>query len=363
MAAHVGGPGSEPMNTKRIDKVIENMHAHGLNQLIVTSPANVFYLTGVWCEPFERMLALHLTDRGDMKLYANRMFALQGLTDVPMVEYEDTDDSIAVLAPDVLPGKVGIDKTWHSHFTIRLMQARPDIVPEVGSAPIDDARMIKDEEELELMRVSSRLNVKDCSRLAASLHEGATEKEMQALYNEIALELGAEGPSFTPLVCFGANGAEPHHDSDGTRLRPGDTVIMDVGLLWKRYCSDMTRTVQFGPVSDEQKRVHDIVTRANRAGIAACRPGVRLKEIDRAARRVIEDEGYGPYFTHRTGHGIGLNEHEFPDVSSVSEVVARPGMIFSVEPGVYLPGRFGVRVEDLVAITEDGCEVLTRYDW
>ena len=134
------------MNTKRIDKVIENMHAHGLNQLIVTSPANVFYLTGVWCEPFERMLALHLTDRGDMKLYANRMFALQGLTDVPMVEYEDTDDSIAVLAPDVLPGKVGIDKTWHSHFTIRLMQARPDIVPEVGSAPIDDARMIKDEE-------------------------------------------------------------------------------------------------------------------------------------------------------------------------------------------------------------------------
>ena len=351
------------MNTQRISKVIENMKSHGLEQILVTGTANVYYLTGVWCEPFERMLALHVKANGEMKLYANRMFALQGLTDVPMVEYEDTDDCIAALAPDMLPGKLGIDKTWHSHFTIRLMQARPDVIPALGSAPLDEARIVKDSEELELMRVSSRMNVEVCGRIAAALKEGVTEKQIQSLYNEIALDLGASGPSFTPLICFGANGAQPHHDSDKTRLKPGDTVIMDVGLLWKHYCSDMTRTVHFGEVTDEQKRVRDIVTAANRAGIAACRPGVKMKDIDRAARRVIEDAGYGPYFTHRTGHGIGLDEHEFPDVSSVSEVVARPGMIFSVEPGIYLPDKFGVRVEDLVAITDDGCEVLTRYDW
>ena len=351
------------MNTARINKVIENMHAHGLSQILVTSPANVFYLTGVWCEPFERMLALHVKDDGTLKLYANRMFALQGLTDVPMIEYEDTDDCISVLAPDIAPGKIGIDKTWHSHFTIRLMDARPDVVPALGSAPLDEARLCKDEEELELMRVSSKMNVQVCSRIAAALKAGVTEKEIQSLYNEIALELGASGPSFTPLICFGPNGAEPHHDSDKTQLKTGDTVIMDVGLLWKHYCSDMTRTVHFGEVSDEQKRVRDIVTAANRAGIAACRPGVKMKDIDHAARKVIEDAGYGQYFTHRTGHGIGLDEHEFPDVSSVSEVVAKPGMIFSVEPGIYLPGKFGVRVEDLVAITGDGCEVLTRDDW
>ena len=351
------------MNTQRISKVIENMKSHGLEQILVTGTANVYYLTGVWCEPFERMLALHVKANGEMKLYANRMFALQGLTDVPMVEYEDTDDCIAALAPDMLPGKLGIDKTWHSHFTIRLMQARPDVIPALGSAPLDEARIVKDSEELELMRVSSRMNVEVCGRIAAALKEGVTEKQIQSLYNEIALDLGASGPSFTPLICFGANGAQPHHDSDKTPLKPGDTVIMDVGLLWKHYCSDMTRTVHFGEVTDEQKRVRDIVTRANRAGIAACRPGVKMKDIDRAARRVIEDAGYGPYFTHRTGHGIGLDEHEFPDVSSVSEVVARPGMIFSVEPGIYLPDKFGVRVEDLVAITDDGCEVLTRYDW
>ena len=351
------------MNTARIQKVIDNMHAHGLSQLLVTSPANVFYLAGVWCEPFERMLALHVKDDGRLTLYANKMFALQGLTDVPMIEYEDTDDCVAALAPDMAAGKLGIDKTWHSHFTIRLMQARPDIVPVLGSAPLDDARIIKDAEELEFMRISSRMNVEVCGRVAAALKEGVTEKAMQSLYNEIALELGSPGPSFTPLVCFGPNGADPHHDSDATALKQGDTVVMDVGLLWKHYCSDMTRTVHFGEVSDAQKEVRDIVTRANRAGIAACRPGVKMKDIDRAARRVIEDAGYGPYFTHRTGHGIGLDEHEFPDVSSTSEIVARPGMIFSVEPGIYLPGRFGVRVEDLVAITEDGCEVLTRYDW
>ena len=351
------------MNINRLSRVIENMRAHDLDQILVTGTANVYYLTGVWCEPFERILALHVKADGDMKQYANRMFALQGLTDVPMVEYEDTDDCIAVLAPDMLPGRLGIDKTWHSHFTIRLMQARPDIVPALGSAPLDEARLIKDDEELSLMRVSSRMNVEVCGRIASALTEGVTEKAIQSLYNETALELGASGPSFTPLVCFGANGAEPHHDSDRTPLRQGDTVIMDVGLLWKHYCSDMTRTVHFGEVSDEQKHVRDIVTAANRAGIAMCRPGVRMKDIDRAARKVIEDAGYGAYFTHRTGHGIGLDEHEFPDVSSVSEVVARPGMIFSVEPGIYLPGKFGVRVEDLVAVTEDGCEVLTRYDW
>ena len=348
------------MNTQRIEKVIENMRGCGLRQIIVSNTASVYYLTGVWCQPYERMLALHVRDDGALTLYANRMFALQGQTDVPMVEYEDTDDCVEALAGDMLPGALGIDKTWPSHFTIRLMGKRPDITPALGSQPVDDARMLKDAKELELMRVSSRMNVAVCDHIEAALTEGVTEKEIQALYNARALELGSPGPSFTPLICFGPNGAEPHHDSDATPLKQGDTVIMDVGLLWTHYCSDMTRTAHFGPVTDEQKRVRDIVTAANRAGIAACRPGARMKDIDRAARKVIEDAGYGPYFTHRTGHGIGLDEHEFPDCSSASEVVARPGMVFSIEPGIYLPGRFGVRVEDLVAITEDGCEVLTR---
>ena len=348
------------MLTDRRARVVENMRARGLKQIVVTSTANVYYLTGVWCEPFERMLALYLGEDGEALLFGNRLFALRGQTDLPIIEYDDTDDCVAVLAPHVKPGKLGIDKTWPSHFTIRLMQQRPDVVPALGSQPLADARLIKDAAELALLRVSSRMNVEACARIEKALREGVTEREIQALYVETARAMGSPGPSFTPLICFGPNGAQPHHESDDTPLKRGDTVIMDVGLLWKRYCSDMTRTVHFGEVTDEQKRVRDIVAAANRAGIATCRPGALMKDIDRAARRVIEEAGYGPFFTHRTGHGIGLDEHEFPDCSSVSETVARPGMVFSIEPGIYLPGRFGVRVEDLVAITDDGCEVLTR---
>ena len=143
-------------------------------------------------------------------------------------------------------------------------------------------------------------------------------------------------------------------------LKEGDAVILDVGLTWQSYCSDMTRTVFLGKATDEQKRVYDLVRAANAAGRAAVRPGVAMRDIDWAARKVIEDAGYGPYFIHRTGHGIGLEVHEYPDVSASSDAVAKPGMIFSVEPGIYLPGKFGVRVEDLVAVTEDGCETLNK---
>ena len=132
--------------------------------------------------------------------------------------------------------------------------------------------------------------------------------------------------------------------------------------MYKRYCSDMTRTVFFGSADDEQKKVYDIVRRANEAGRAVVRPGVPMCEFDRAARKVIEDAGYGKYFIHRTGHGIGLEVHEHPDNSATSQIIAKPGMCFSVEPGIYLPGKFGVRIEDLVVVTEDGVETLNAMD-
>ena len=346
------------MNQSRIDRVAANMVQEGLNQILVTAPASVYYLTGAWVAPGERMLALLVKDDGSAVLYANRLFALKGNVDVPLVEFDDTDDCVAVLAEGILPGKVGIDKFWPSQFTIRLMEARSDVRPVLGSAPVDAARMCKDADELALMRESSRLNDETLRRTLAQLREGMTELELGAIYASVAKELGASGMSFPALICFGANCAEPHHVSDETRLKPGDSVICDVGLVWNSYCSDMTRTVFFGSATEEQCRVYEIVKAANEAGRAAVRPGVPMKEFDRAARRVIEDAGYGEYFTHRTGHGIGLEVHEFPDNSAVSEVIAQPGMVFSVEPGVYLPGRFGVRVEDLVVVTEDGCETL-----
>ena len=161
---------------------------------------------------------------------------------------------------------------------------------------------------------------------------------------------------------MGQAARNPHHATGHTRLQTGDAVILDVGLNVNHAPSDITRTVFFGSATDEQKKVYDIVRRANAAGKAAVRPGVKLSDIDRAARGVIEQAGYGPYFLHRTGHGLGLEVHEPPDVSTASAAIAKPGMVFSVEPGVYLAGKFGVRVEDLVLVTDDGCEVLNELD-
>ena len=348
------------MQKHRLVRVLQGMDALGLEQILVSAPASVFYLTGAWVDPGERMFALHLHKSGEIRLFANRLFALRGNVDIPLTEFDDTEDPIPLLAESVRPGRLGIDKTWPSQFTIRLMECRSDVCPVLGSKPVDDARMCKDEAELSLLRESSRKNDEAIVRAMAAIRPGVRESDVARAYQQATRDLGAEDASFPPLICFGANCAEPHHATDDTPLRSGDSVILDVGLLWRHYCSDMTRTVFFGNPTDEQKRVYDLVLKANCAGRAAARPGIPMREIDFAARKVIEDAGYGQYFLHRTGHGVGLEVHEPPNASATDETIARPGMVFSVEPGVYLPGQFGVRVEDLVAITEDGAETLNE---
>ena len=348
------------MEKERIVRVAERMKKMGLAQTLISSPASMFYLTGKWIFPGERMVALYLNDLGEATLFANRLFALSGTVDIPLIEYDDTEDCVAILAEHLMPGKIGIDKDWPSRFTIRLMQARDDLTPVIGSPCVDQTRLYKDEKELQFMRESSLKNDASILNTIRQLKLGLTEAQAGDIYLKESAAQGSTGPSFDPLICFGPNCAEPHHVTDLSVLKPGDSVIIDVGLTWQSYCSDMTRTVFMGKATDEQKRVYDLVRAANAAGRAAVHPGVPMKEIDRAARKVIEDAGYGKYFIHRTGHGIGLEVHEFPDVSASSEAIAMPGMCFSVEPGIYLPGKFGVRVEDLVAVTEDGCETLNQ---
>lgn len=349
------------MNTSRIARVIENMQSAGLEQIIISATPSVYYLTGRWIAPGERMSALYINHHGDVKLFANRLFAQAPQDGLKLMEYDDTDDPIRLLAAEIHQGDIGIDKLWPSHFTIRLMEAG-HFTPKLGSQPVDDARMCKDAEEIALMRESSRMNDRAIALAMDSIHEGMTELELESAYLQAVKAVGGSGASFSPITCFGANCAEPHHDNNETRLKKGDSVILDVGLLHKRYCSDMTRSLFFGSADDEQKKVYEICKAANEAGRAAVRPGLPMCEFDRAARKVIEDAGYGQYFIHRTGHGIGLEVHEYPDNSSACTLIAKVGMCFSVEPGIYLPGRFGVRVEDLVCVTEDGCETLNQLD-
>lgn len=351
------------MYEQRIETVLQNLANRGMSQMLVCDPRSIQYLIGAYCEPGERFLGLLLKrDAARPALFLNELFAAPEGAPCEIVSFGDTDDPLAALAARCdAQAVLGCDKNLPARFLIPLMENAAAAGFALASDAVDDARAIKSAQEQELMRAASATNDAAMARLRELVREGVSEAEVAGQLEGIYRELGASGHSFAPIVSFGANAADPHHEPDGTRLAKGDAVLFDVGCRQSDYCSDMTRTFFFGEADEEQRRVHDIVRRANEAGRAAVKPGARFCDIDAAARAVIEEAGYGPRFTHRLGHQIGLDVHEPGDVSLSHEAPVRPGMVFSIEPGIYLPGRFGVRIEDLVLVTEDGCEVLNGY--
>ena len=343
-----------------MERVQENMARLGLGQLVISAPLSIYYLTGVYVQPMERMLALYLDDSGRCILHGNALFGLEGQPGLEICVHTDSDNPVAQLAGQVRPGRLGVDKDWPSRFLIGLMEARGDITPVLGSAAVDQARMIKDEAEIAAMRHASQVNDQVIAAAIAGVRAGVRERELAELVEAQYAAHGADRSAEGQLVCFGANGADPHHAPNDTVIQPGNSVVMDIFIPIRRYWCDMTRTVFFGHADDEARKVYDTVRQANLAAEAMIRPGIPMCEIDRAARSVIEQAGYGPYFTHRLGHGCGLDCHEPPDNSAACQTLTQPGMVFSVEPGIYLPGRLGVRIEDLVLVTETGCEVLNH---
>lgn len=344
----------------RMERVIEAMRARGLEQMLVCDPDAIWYLTAYDVLPFERMLVLLLRTDGAHGFVVNRLFPKpEGTYRVRC--YADSEDPVAALADWVDADRpLGIDKNWPARFLLPLMEARPGLRCREASDCVDSVRAVKDAHEVALMRESSRINDQVMERAAAYVREGMTEREVAAYISAQYIELGCESVAFEPIVSFGGNAADPHHEPDGSRLRKGDCIVFDIGGKKARYCSDMTRTFFCGEPSGKQRAVHDLVRRANEAAEARIKPGVPLSELDGTARRMIAEAGYGDYFTHRLGHFIGQTEHEKGDVSSASPLVAEPGMIFSIEPGIYIPGEIGVRIEDLVLVTETGCEVLNK---
>lgn len=351
------------LNTERAARVMAASAERGLSQLLVTDPLSIYYLTGVTTEPGERFFGLLMADGAEPVLFVNELFPLEHPEGCRFVSFTDADDVPALLARYIDAERVlGVDKNMPARFLVPLMESGAVAQVALGSFAVDGARAIKDAREQELMRRASAINDACMAEFAALVREGVTEREVADQLLGIYRAHGAEDHSFPPIVSFGANAANPHHTPDDTRLEEGDVVLFDVGCrLPEGYCSDMTRTFFWGKPSEESVRIYDIVRAANEAAEALIRPGVRFCDIDAAARRVIADAGYGPCFTHRLGHQIGLDEHEPGDVSATHDEPVQPGMIFSIEPGIYLAGNTGVRIEDLVLVTEDGCEVLNRF--
>ena len=350
------------MKINRVSNLINKMNEQNLEQILVTSPPDLFYLTGKWFHPGERMIALYINSNGNHKFIVNKLFPIYEDLGVEILWYTDTDNPINLLSTVVNKNKtLGVDKNWPSHFLIKLMENNIGKAF-VNSSPIlDRLRMIKDEEEIKLMRKSSEINDKVMLELWSVLEEGKSEKYYGAILKEIYEKNGANDFSFSPIIATSPNGADPHHGTGNDLLKKGQSIVLDIGGIYNSYCSDMTRTIFFKEEpTKEHELIYNTVKIANQNAIDVVKPGVKFSDIDKAARNYIENAGYGEFFTHRTGHSIGIEDHDFGDVSSINHDAVKEGMIFSIEPGIYLKDNIGVRIEDLVLVTKDGCEVLNK---
>ena len=227
---------------------------------------------------------------------------------------------------------------------------------------MEDLRIEKDETEVEALRRSSRVVDRVFEALLPGLIEGVTEREILRRMMNLLWEHGARGPSFDPIVLFGARSSLPHGQPGETPLRDGDWALLDFGAVVEGYCSDCTRTFVFGQADELQKERHRLVADAHAAGIEAAQPGTPCKEVDQAARNVLKNAGLEESFIHGLGHGVGLEIHEAPKLSATSEETLAEGMVVTIEPGIYLPGWGGIRIEDAVVVRSDGAEKLTACD-
>ena len=344
----------------RAERVMERLTC---DQLLVSDPLSIYYLCERMIHPGERFLGLLLRRNAEPILYINELFRFDEDLGVEKKYFSDIDDVADLVGKDTDPhSPLGVDKILPARFLLPFMEKGIASSFVNGSLAVDHTRAVKDQSEIELMRESSRINDAAMEQFTGLIHDGVSEKEVAEKVMDIYRSLGAEGLSFPAIVAFGVNAADPHHMPDDTVVKEGDAVLFDVGCVYHGYCSDMTRTFFYrkGP-SAKQEEIYNLVRNACESAEEYVRPGRRLCDIDSIARDIITQGGYGPDFTHRLGHFIGMEDHEYGDVSQGFKDEVCAGNIFSIEPGIYHPSVLGCRIEDLILVTEDGHEVLNHY--
>ena len=345
------------MLSSRLERVRQRMAAEGLRQLIVTGRANMYYLTGEDVNPHDRLNAIVI--RPDAALLMCYNISQLHPAGYEITVYDDADAAAQTLAGLLSGGLTGVDGSLAARYLLPLQELRPD-VPFRCSKSVEWTRCVKDAEELRRLRRASEVTDRVFERAFAALREGMTELEFGDVISRAFAAEGVGAFPGSPMVAFGPGTADPHHNPGAYALREGDAVMVDTGKQIDGYYSDMTRTVFFASVTDEQRAVYKAVLAANEAALRRIRPGAPLREAHEAACEVIRQAGYGGFYPHRTSHGIGIDYHEEPFDTQSRTVTLSPGMCCSVEPGIYLPGRFGVRIEDLVTVTEEGCTLLNH---
>lgn len=352
----------------RMRRVVNSADEKGLAGVIVTPGPDLVWLTGYQPTAItERLTMLVLSTDNEPTLLVPVLErpdaeAAAGADSVSVVDWEDGTDPYEIASPLLRSnGEFGIsDSAWAMHL-LGLQRVLPESSYRSVTEILPMMRAVKDDNELMRLAAAGAAADSTYGEIVQRRFAGRRETEVAADLAALLQEFGHEQVDFT-VVGSGPNGANPHHEAGDRVIEPGDAVVLDFGGLRFGYGSDTTRTVCVGEPTAEIREVHEIVRQAQQAGVDAVGPGVSCQEIDRAARKVITDAGYGEQFIHRTGHGIGVTTHEPPYMVEGEEQPLVPGMCFSVEPGIYLAGRFGVRIEDIVTVTEDGGQRLNNTD-
>jgi len=351
----------------RMDRARAVMADQGVDVLLLSVGADLPYLTGYEAMPLERLTMLVLPRDDDATLVVPRLEAPRvverpdAFTLVPWNETEDPVTIVAKLITRAGTAAIG-DRTW-ARFLVELLGMLPTTAFRRASEVMAPLRMVKDEAELDALRAAAAA----ADRVARQLQAGdiplvgRTEAEVSQDISQRLLAEGHQKVNFA-IVAAGEDAASPHHHAGSRRIRAGEVVLCDFGGTMDGYCSDITRCVSIGEPAPEVAAAYAVLREAQQAAVRAAVVGTPCEEVDATARRIIAEGGYGPQFIHRTGHGIGLEEHEDPYIVAGNGLPLAPGHAFSVEPGIYVPGRFGLRLEDIVVATAEGPEALNAAD-
>jgi Xaa-Pro aminopeptidase len=358
------------MTQARLNQLRTILAESKLDALVLNPGASLFYLTGFHFHLMERPVVLIIPTVGTPTLVLPALEMLK-VPQMPIkvepfpygdnpASWQDSFRKAAALLK-LKKSRVGIEPT--ALRTLELNYLQPALLDSTfvdASAQLSVWRICKDEDEIELIREAVRIAEKALTATIPTIHAGVSEKEISTELSLHLIRSGSElNMAFQPIVSGGPNAANPHAEPSDRRLQSGDLLVIDWGAVNHGYISDLTRTFAIGKIDPEYQKIGEIVRLANEAGRSACRLGIPAGDVDRVARNVIKQAGYGEYFTHRTGHGIGLEGHEPPYIFAENELILQPGMVFTVEPGIYLPNRNGVRIEDNIVITKNGAETLS----
>ncbi|MFC3040122.1 M24 family metallopeptidase [Virgibacillus xinjiangensis] len=356
--------------TNRLERLVREMENQQMDSLLVTSTPNFYYLSNYYTDPHERVIAVYVSKGLDPVMILPAMEkpdAEAAGWSFDIIAYQDHEDPWQLFASylkkqEKRPSSLGLE---YDHLSLERFEAIKQVLPDThfsdAKGILAELRVIKNKKEYILLKEAASLADIGIETGIRSIKEGITELELIANIEYELKRHGVRQMSFSTMALSGSKTASPHGTPSSKKIMPGDLVMFDLGVVFEGYCSDITRTVAYRSISDEQRQIYETVREAEEKAVKKAEIGLPAGELDHIARAHIDNAGYGKYFNHRIGHGLGIETHEYPSMHGNNRLPLKEGMCYTIEPGIYKPGSGGVRIEDMVFLTGKGPECLTEY--